>query len=91
MGELSSSYRRVGAPDFPEGACFRKLSDEDLQSLPNQLREEQRDRMKRLGGNAAYGLVSDGKIAHITWLIVSDCEHPKQLNLKQGEAEITAW
>jgi hypothetical protein len=40
--------------------------------------------MKRLGGNAAYGLVSDGKIAHITWLIVSDCEHPKQLNLKQG-------
>jgi ribosomal protein S18 acetylase RimI-like enzyme len=87
-----ASTTELAPPEFPEGACFRKLSDEDLQSLPmpNELREEQRDRTKRLGRNAAYGLFCDRKLAHISWLIVPECESPKQLNLKPGEAEITA-
>jgi hypothetical protein len=80
------------APQFPAAVSFRKLSDEDLESLPmtDDFRQEQRSRRKRLGKNTAYGVFYDNNLAHIAWLIVPECETPKQLNLKPGEAEITA-
>jgi RimJ/RimL family protein N-acetyltransferase len=88
----SSSTTQLPPPEFPEGVSFRKLSDEDFESesIANDLRQEQKARRKRLGRNAAYGVFCQEKLAHIAWLITPECEIPKQLNLKPGEAEITA-
>ena len=71
---------------------IKKLSDDDLSQIPmpEWLRQEQQQRVRRLGFNGAYGVLCNQHIAHISWLIPAAREIPRTLALRDDEAEITA-
>jgi RimJ/RimL family protein N-acetyltransferase len=77
-----------------EGAVLKKLSDEELASLPTDqdFLKEQVERLDKLGFNGAYGVYYKDQLANISWLITSEHDrmiNPRNVKLKQGEAEIT--
>lgn len=78
--------------ETPIGVEVRKLSDEDIlkSPMPEWLRQEQRERVERLGFNGAYGVFCGVSIAHVSWLIPSAGEQPRTLALCPNEAEISA-
>ena len=77
-----------------EGAVLRKLSDEELASLPTEqdFLRDQVERLSRLGFNDAYAVYYNDQLAHISWLITAEHDRlirPRNVKLKPGEAEIT--
>jgi ribosomal protein S18 acetylase RimI-like enzyme len=89
----STDPRAIQASDI-EGAVLKKLSDEELASLPvdQDFLKEQVERLSRLGFNDAYGVYYKDQLAHISWLITSEHDRvikPRNVKLKAGEAEIT--
>lgn len=77
-----------------EGAEFRKLEEADMRAISDPaFRDKQLDRLGRFGTSYAYGIVVDGRIAHISWLLPPGAiriETPAVLLPGDGDAEITA-
>ncbi len=88
----SASSSLMNSAEVPPDVHIRKLSDEDLGKIPmpEWLRQEQQQRVRRLGFNGAYGVLCNQHMAHISWLIPAAREVPRTLALRADEAEITA-
>jgi GNAT superfamily N-acetyltransferase len=76
-----------------EHITFRKITDEELIKLSGTADyQEQAERFRRTGFNAAYGCYLGEGLAHVQWLIDSRLDHKnkvRNLKLRAGEGEIT--
>jgi len=88
----SASCGRLNGVEVPPDVHIKKLSDKDLAKLPmpEGVRQEQQQRVRRLGFNGAYGVLCDQHLAHISWLVPAAREVPRTLALRADEAEISA-
>ncbi len=61
----STNTAKSEPPILPDGVDFRKLSDDELKTVPPtaELRQEQVDRFGRLGANGAYGSVLQRQVS----------------------------
>lgn len=77
-------------------AEFRSLSEDELRNLDaidDAFRSRQLERLARFGQSYAYGVLIEGKLAHISWLLpprAVESESPAILQLRHDQAEITA-
>ena len=92
VGETSPAMGQTGAP----AAQFLPLSEDDLRTLDAgdaEFRQSQLDRLARFGQSYAFGVLVEGKLAHISWLLPAAAvrmESPAILQLRENQAEITA-
>jgi ribosomal protein S18 acetylase RimI-like enzyme len=88
---FAAAVERLTLPAWPEGYCFRRLSENDFESLamPDEFRADQKNRLTRMPAAAAYGVIQNGVLAHVSWALVSTQETPRHLGLRDREAEIS--
>jgi GNAT superfamily N-acetyltransferase len=92
VGETSATMAQTSAPVGE----FRPLSDDDLRTLETGdggFRQRQLDRLARFGRSYAFGVVVEGKLAHVSWLLPAAAvrmDSPDILRLRDDQAEITA-
>jgi hypothetical protein len=91
VGKTSAATARIGV-----GASkFLPLSDDDLRTLDvgdAGFRQRQLDRLARFGRSYAFGVVVEGKLAHVSWLLPAAAvrrDSPVILRLRDDQAEIT--
>ena len=95
MFVYTTDPKSVVAPQATEGLEFRAFSSEDLQAIAvddAEFRERQLNRLQRFDGSFAYGVVADGKLSHISWLLPPKAitrDIPQVLQPNTDEAEIT--
>jgi RimJ/RimL family protein N-acetyltransferase len=85
-------------PVVVPGAEFSPLPEEQLMRLKNppgypHFRQDQVQRLRRLGGSCAFGVFVNGELAHIRWFLTQEHnlkESPRILELQPDEGEITA-
>lgn len=75
---------------------FKALNASDLHAISQadpQFRSRQLERLERFGNSYAYGVISDGRIVHVSWLLppaMMEKDLPRVICAREGEAEITA-
>jgi ribosomal protein S18 acetylase RimI-like enzyme len=76
-----------------DGIQFRPLSEGELRDLEDgPFREGQLTRLEMFGESHAYGAYVEGRLAHVSWLLIGDVSRkdiPVVLKLRDDEAEIT--
>jgi hypothetical protein len=89
---FAAPVERLDGPKWPEGYCFRRLSDQDFRTLamPEELRAEQMERQGRLPAAVAYGVIHESALAHVSWALPSSQEAPRHLGLRDRDVEISA-
>lgn len=78
------------------GLEFKALSAADLRAIaPTDplFRSRQLARLERFGDSYAYGVIADGRVVHVSWLLppaTMEKDPPRVICAREGEAEITA-
>ena len=90
----SALARDIPVPSMRENLQLRKLADDELRDLATRKDEFYHHalRFEKEGFNSAYGVYCEGKLAHISWLVMRDHDETlriRNVRLRSDEAEIT--